>query len=97
MADPEMLDSMRSYGFNLYNTANNHSCDYSHGGVLATIDHLRERSMIFAGTGKNLADASRPCYLETRQARVALIGASGNGRRTKRGYGRKAGTKSAAV
>ena len=76
MADPEMLDSMKSYGFNLYNTANNHSCDYSHGGVLATINHLRERSMIFAGTGKNLADASRPCYLETKQARVALIAAS---------------------
>ena len=76
MADPEMLDSMQSYGFNLYNTANNHSCDYSHGGVLATINHLRERSMIFAGTGKNLADASRPCYLETKQARVALIAAS---------------------
>lgn len=76
MAEPELLDSMRSYGFNLYNTANNHSCDYSHGGVLGTIAHLRERGMVFAGTGRNLAEASKPCYLETKKARVALIGAS---------------------
>lgn len=74
MADPRTLDDMKSFGFNLYNTANNHSHDYSHGGVLATIEHLRERDMIFAGTGKNLGDASRPCYLETKKARVAMIG-----------------------
>ena len=76
MAEPQMLDDIRSYGFNLFNTANNHSCDYSHGGVLATIRHLKERDMVFAGTGKNLADASRACYLETKEARIALIAVS---------------------
>ena len=73
MADPRTLDDMKSYGFNLYNTANNHSHDYSHGGVLATIRNLNERDMIFAGTGKDLGDASRPCYLETKNARVAFL------------------------
>lgn len=76
MAEPGTLDDMKSYGFNLYNTANNHSCDYSHGGVLATVKYLKEKDMIFAGTGKNLSDASRPCYLETKHARVAMIGVS---------------------
>ena len=76
MADPRTLDDMKSFGFNIYNTANNHSHDYSHGGVLATIKHLNERDMIFSGTGKDLGDASRPCYLETKNARVALISAS---------------------
>ena len=76
MAEPQMLDDIKSYGFNLFNTANNHSCDYSHGGVLATIRHLKERGMVFAGTGKNLADASRACYLETKEARIALIAVS---------------------
>lgn len=76
MAEPEILDDIKTYGFNLFNTANNHSHDYSHGGILATIEHLKERQMLFAGTGKNLNDASRPCYLETKNARVALIGAS---------------------
>lgn len=73
MTDPRMLDDIKSYGFNLFTTANNHSCDYSHGGVLATIEHLRERNMTFSGTGKNLGDASKPCYLETPGCRVALI------------------------
>lgn len=73
MSDPRILDDMKEYGFNLFNTANNHSCDYSQSGVLATVKHLKERDMIFAGTGKDLGDASKPCYLETKHARVAMI------------------------
>lgn len=73
MTDPVMLDDMLRYGFNLFNTANNHSCDYGHGGVLATIRNLKARNMVFSGTGKDLGDASKPCYLETPGARVALI------------------------
>lgn len=76
MADPRTLDDMKSYGFNIYNTANNHSGDYSHGGILATIKYLKEKDMIFSGTGKDLADASKPCYLETKHARIALISAA---------------------
>lgn len=73
MTSPVMLDDVQRFGFNIYNTANNHSCDYSHGGVLATIKHLQERNMIFSGTGATLGEASKPCYLETKHARVALI------------------------
>ena len=75
MAEPEILDDLKRFGFNLYNTANNHSGDYSHGGLLATIRYLRERGMLFAGTGENLAAASAAAYVETKQARVAMIGA----------------------
>lgn len=74
MAEPEILDDLKKYGFNLYNTANNHSMDYSHGGLLATIRHLRERDMIFAGTGKNMADACAAAYVEAADARIAMIG-----------------------
>lgn len=73
MSDPRTLDDMKEYGFNLFNTANNHSCDYSQSGVLATIRHLKERDMVFSGTGKDLNHASRPCYLEVKGTRVALI------------------------
>ena len=76
MMDPEALDDVQRFGFNLYNTANNHSGDYGQEGVLATIRHLRERDMVFSGTGSNLGEASRACYLETRKARVALISVS---------------------
>lgn len=76
MAEPEILDDLKRYGFNLYNTANNHSFDYGCGGVLATARYLRERDMIFAGTGETLWEAAAPAYLETPNARVALIAAS---------------------
>ena len=76
MSDPRTLDDMLEYGFNLFNTANNHSGDYGEGGVLATIDNLKARDMVFAGTGKDLGDANRACYLETRNARVAMIACS---------------------
>ena len=76
MSDPRILDDMKTYGFNLFNTANNHSGDYGHEGVLATIRNLRQRDMIFSGTGKDLGEASKPCYLETKHARIALISCS---------------------
>ena len=61
MSDPRTLDDMKHMGFNLFNTANNHSGDYGEGGTLATIRNLQERNMVFAGTGKNLGVASKPC------------------------------------
>lgn len=74
MTDPTMLDDMLRYGFNLFNTANNHSGDFGQEGIKATIRHLNERKMCFTGTGKTLQEASRACYLETKNGRVALIG-----------------------
>ena len=73
MMEPESLDDIKEMGFNIFNTANNHSGDYGQEGILATIRNLKERDMVFSGTGANLAEASRPCYLETRFNRVALI------------------------
>ena len=75
-SDPRTLDDMKGYGFNLFNTANNHSGDFGTEGVLATIENLKQRDMIFSGTGKHLGDASKPCYLETKHTRVALISCS---------------------
>ena len=42
---------------------------------MATIRHLRERDMVFSGTGASLEEASRACYLESRKGRVALVSA----------------------
>lgn len=74
MSEPEILDDLKQFGFNLYNTANNHSCDYSHGGLLATLRNMRQRGMLAAGTGDNLYNASKPVYLDTPNARVAMLG-----------------------
>lgn len=76
MMESKALDDVLRFGFNLFTTANNHSGDYGEGGVLATMKHLKDRDMVFSGTGSNLAEAAKACYLETRKARVALISVS---------------------
>lgn len=73
MADPQVLNDIKYLGFNIFNAANNHSMDYSHNGLLATIKYLKMRDMLFAGIGENLADASAPAYIECPNSRVAFI------------------------
>ena len=73
MTSPDRLDDMLGYGFNLFATANNHSGDYGQGGVAATLKHLTERGMCFAGTGLSLQQAARAAYLDGPEGRTALI------------------------
>lgn len=73
MASPECLSDLKRFGFNLLSTANNHAMDYSHNGLLATMNYLRQFGFVHAGTGRNLAEASAPVYLECPEGRVALI------------------------
>ena len=70
---PGVLKDMRKFGMNILGTANNHALDYSYGGLLRTIRCLEAEDFPFAGTGRTLADASRPAYLDTASGRYALI------------------------
>lgn len=46
------------------------------GGILATIKHLDQAGLVHAGTGRNLAEARAPGYLDTPHGRLALIAAT---------------------
>lgn len=74
MAEPEVLEDLSFYSFNMLNGATNHTLDYLYGGLNATEYYIKKYGFIYAGLGKNLADASEPRYLETTKGRVALIG-----------------------
>ncbi len=71
---PGVIDDLRKFGMNILCTANNHALDYSYGGLERTLEYLEEKNMPYTGTGRNLADASRPVYLDTVSGRYALIG-----------------------
>jgi poly-gamma-glutamate synthesis protein (capsule biosynthesis protein) len=71
--DPKLLEDLKWFGINMVSCANNHAFDYGEGGVLANIKHLDEAGLVHAGTGKNLAEARAPGYLDTPNGRVALI------------------------
>ena len=74
--EPALLDDLKWLGINMVSCANNHAFDYGEGGVLANIKHLDDAGIIHAGTGRNLAEARAPGYLDTPNGRVALIAAT---------------------
>jgi len=93
-ADPSIITELRWMGYNLFSTANNHSLDYSYGGLFATKAYLEAAGVTYAGTGRDLAEARAPAYLDTAKGRVALIaacstfapfGRAGDSRRDMRG------------
>jgi poly-gamma-glutamate capsule biosynthesis protein CapA/YwtB (metallophosphatase superfamily) len=74
--EPKLLDDLKWFGINIVSCANNHAFDYGEDGVLANIRHLDDAGLLHAGTGKNLAEARAPGYLDTPNGRVALIAAT---------------------
>lgn len=71
--EPKLLEDLKWLGINMVSCANNHAFDYGEGGVLANIKHLDDAGLVHAGTGRNLAEARAPGYLDTPNGRVALI------------------------
>ena len=74
--DPAIIDDLLWSGFNLWARANNHSLDYSVGGMLRTSELLDEVGLCHAGVGENLADASSPRYLDLAEGRVGFVAAA---------------------
>ena len=72
-ANPEVLDDMRMFGFNILSFANNHTMDFSYDGLLKTLDAVNQYGFPNAGVGRNLSEAAAPVYLDTLSGRVALI------------------------
>ncbi len=72
-ANPEVLDDMKQYGFNMTSFNNNHALDFSYKGLEKTLDALDASDFVHAGVGRNIGEASAPAYLDTKSGRVALI------------------------
>ena len=70
---PGVVKDMRKFGMNVLSTANNHALDYSYDGLIKTLEYLEKEDFPYSGTGRTLADASRPVYLDTVSGRYALI------------------------
>lgn len=70
---PEILQDLSWLGINLYGIPNNHSLDWTHNGLVRTIENLEQSGVTFAGAGRNFAEACAPRYLTTPEGTVALI------------------------
>ena len=71
--DPEVLEDFVPFGFNMTTANNNHILDFSYDGLELTLAALEDSPFVHSGVGRNLAEASAPRYLETKNGRVALI------------------------
>ncbi len=76
--NPEVLDDIKPFGFNMTSFNNNHALDFFYDGFMATLDAVNKSGLVHSGVGRNLAEASAPRYLETKNGRVALISVNTN-------------------
>jgi len=72
-APPSMIDELKFMGISAVYAANNHVADFGEQGILTTIHYLKRGGLPYAGIGASLTEAAQPTYLETENARVALI------------------------
>lgn len=72
-AQPSVLRTLRALSINLLAVSSNHAFDLGSGGILSTLDALDAASFAHAGTGRDLATASAPAFLDLPAGRVALV------------------------
>jgi hypothetical protein len=82
--DPRFIGDLQWFGVNLMSCANNHAYDFGEHGVLTNIRSLDTAGLAHAGTGRNLAEAVAPTYLDTPNGRVALVSATSSARANSR-------------
>lgn len=71
--NPEVLDDVKKFGFNMTSFNNNHVTDYGIDGLLRTLEAVEASGLVHGGVGRNLAEAAAPRYLDTSAGRVAMI------------------------
>ena len=76
LGDPAVVADLARMGFDIVSHANNHATDWGAEGLFETLDHLDKGGLIAAGTGRNLAAARAPRYLDVPAGRIALVAAS---------------------
>jgi poly-gamma-glutamate capsule biosynthesis protein CapA/YwtB (metallophosphatase superfamily) len=74
--EPRLLGDLKWMGINLVACGSSHADDYGPKGILDTMRYLDEAGIAHAGSGRHLAEARAPAYVETAQGRVALVAAT---------------------
>jgi poly-gamma-glutamate synthesis protein (capsule biosynthesis protein) len=75
-ADPRLIADLQWLGIGVVSCANNHAYDFGEAGIMTNIGYLDRAGMPHSGTGRHMAAASAPVYVETGRGRLALISAT---------------------
>jgi poly-gamma-glutamate synthesis protein (capsule biosynthesis protein) len=72
--EPHLLADLKWLGIDMLTCGSTHADDYGPDGIVKTIQYLDEAGIVHAGSGRHLAEARSPGFLDTPRGRVALIG-----------------------
>lgn len=75
--EPRLLEDLKWLGVNMLACGSSHADDYGWAGVMETIEHLDRAGIVHAGSGRHLAEARSPAFLDTPRGRIALHAANG--------------------
>lgn len=73
LSAPEVLDALKTFGFNFLSLSNNHSFDMKVPGIVNTLEQAKRLNLAHAGIGMGIGEAVAPGYLRTDKGTVALI------------------------
>jgi poly-gamma-glutamate capsule biosynthesis protein CapA/YwtB (metallophosphatase superfamily) len=76
--EPRLLEDLKWLGLNMVACGSSHADDYGPDGILQTIEYMEAAGLAHAGSGRNLAEARSPAFLDTPRGRIALVAASGH-------------------
>jgi poly-gamma-glutamate synthesis protein (capsule biosynthesis protein) len=71
--EPALLKDLRWLGVNMVAAGSGHADDYGVKGIFDTMRYLDAAGIAHAGSGRHLAEARAPAYLETASGRIALV------------------------
>jgi poly-gamma-glutamate synthesis protein (capsule biosynthesis protein) len=69
-----LVDALKANGIKIVSSANNHMMDQGWAGFAETREHLRERGMLFAGTGDTAQQSWQPVITEANGIKVGWLG-----------------------
>lgn len=75
-ADPSTVGFLTELGVDIVGIANNHVYDYGPDALIDTVDTLDKASMPHVGAGKNLSEASKPCYFILNGRKIGIVAAT---------------------
>ncbi len=76
LADPRVPREVAEMGIDLVGHANNHTTDWGVEGMADTLKLLDDAGLVHAGTGRSLAAARAPHYLDAPKGRIGLVSAT---------------------
>lgn len=72
---PEILEDIKWLGINIMSCGSSHADDYGPDTIIKTIEYLDAAGIAHAGSGRHLAEARAPGFLDTPRGRVGLVAA----------------------